>query len=331
MANDDEILKQARCNVGSLVLCLSAGRSGTQWLAKIIEECCSRDVVVTHEPISYNYMPKLTLRGKMFESVYRECKILRDHLEYIDDLLSSGKNYVELGWPIFSWIPFFVEKYKTRVRLIHLTRHPVYYACSHATHNYYRPEVRSDGYVKYAQLDPYDLGVKHKEYRDIWNGLTVYEKCLYQWLEIHDYALDLHEHYPDVKYVLVKMEDMIKMESSSIQAIADITGIERQRIQSSSIAKVVVDKFRGKTRIGWNLKCIHNHGEVIRMANLLGYKVDNFDIKQIFWRYEANEKPSEIHWSLLLYMKVRSSLKKIEKQFRALRKSSLSLLFRSKQ
>jgi hypothetical protein len=271
----------------SLTVFLSAGRSGTQWLAKTFSETYPDLAEVVHEPILFHYRPKATLRCKNYDETIRKVAPLRKHLANIDQILQSGRNYVEAGWPVFSWIPYFHERYRSQLRLVHLTRHPVYFACSQTTHNYYRPIVRKDGYVRYAQLEPRDPGILHKEYQQIWSKLSAFEKCLFQWLEVHEYAFEIEQKQPDTPILRVRMEDLFNPQHDALAGVLRFLQLPGDRMADKGWAQRVIDKYQWKTKVDFDVAKIHDHPPVIKLAKKMGYDVNDYDLNRIEERYRA--------------------------------------------
>jgi hypothetical protein len=129
--------------------------------------------------LEFRYRPKQTLRCNRYESILNEVPEVRRHLQHVAEVLESGRAYVETGWPVFSWVPYFHDKYGDRLKLVHLMRHPVYFACSLATHEYYQPDLKNGGFNRYAELSPADKGIIHKGYAAVWKGLSAHEMCLF--------------------------------------------------------------------------------------------------------------------------------------------------------
>jgi hypothetical protein len=270
-----------------LTLFLSSGRSGTQWVAKVCSELYSDLAEVVHEPIEFHYRPKLTLRTNAYEKMRREVPEIRAHLEHIAEVLESGKAYVETGWPVFSWIPYFHEKYGRQLRLVHLTRHPIYFACSLATHEFYQPNLKNDGFTQYTQLEPTDQGIAHKEYQRMWAGLSPHEKCLFQWLEIHTYAFELQETYPEVPFLRLRMEDLFDPDQKSSEELIRFLEFPLDRFSEHAARERVVDKYHRKTIADFAPQKMQNHTEVTRLAERLGYDVRDYDLSKIQERYSA--------------------------------------------
>ncbi|MFN4144101.1 hypothetical protein [Aestuariivirga sp.] len=168
---------------------MSTGRCGTQSLTKIVKDSLGDSATVTHEPIGALYKPKYTMAGVGMENAMVLEAAMR-HFEAVVSSVSGGMEYVETGWPSFTWYEKWSSSLGDKWRFIYLTRNPVHVAASFVTHGYYTRE-RSDEYTDFAILQPTDPGVSFPEIAAEWDTLTLFDKCLYQWLEINTRAFQL--------------------------------------------------------------------------------------------------------------------------------------------
>jgi hypothetical protein len=162
---------------------LSTGRCGTQSLTKAISQSLNGRAVITHEPIRAQYKPRLTLQpfNPARKSSLSEANT---HFRQVVATVTNGTEYVETGWPAFTWFENFRKELGERWRYVHLVRNPVHVAASFVTHGYYQ-KGRTDDFPDLAILQPTDAGVKYPEIASEWRKLSVFDKCLYQWLEIN--------------------------------------------------------------------------------------------------------------------------------------------------
>jgi hypothetical protein len=251
----------------------------------VLRQIYSDVAEIHHEPIHYKYRPRSTLRARNFTHVAEEVDDLRHHLSHIDALVRSGGSYIDTGWSVFPWIPYFIDRYGPIVRVIHLTRHPVYFALSLETHGFYNLQVRNDGYIQHAQLDPTDPGVLHKEYLDRWHMLSRFEKCLFQWLEIHAYALELQREYPEVPFLRLRMEDLAASDAAWMQ-MTDFFGFPSREAQIRQLRQDRVDKFHWKLDAISDPKLIYGHPAVLNLMAGFGYDAGDIDRKGIASRYK---------------------------------------------
>jgi hypothetical protein len=216
-----------------LIVFLSTGRCGTQFFTRYLADAAGGRAVVMHEPIRAKYAPKHTLRAPDLEQVLSRYAPVAHHVDEIARIVDSGKVYVETGWPMFSWIPLLLGRFGEQALAVHLTRHPVQYAYSLASLDFYSPH-REDAYVRLARLHPADPGVKHREYAAEWDSLNPVERSLFQWLEVNTWAEELKSACPDSFITLgsedvlaspeVLLESMIEREPSLADVFADRPG-----------------------------------------------------------------------------------------------------------
>ncbi|MGH7562124.1 MAG: hypothetical protein ACRENB_14020 [Gemmatimonadales bacterium] len=267
-----------------LALFISPGRSGTQWAAARLRAGYGGSAEVLHEQIGPEYRPKVTLRTGRYQELIDAVEPLRCHLEFIRATVERGKPYIEAGWPVFSWIPWFIERYASHVRLVHLTRHPVQFAYSLQSHGYHS-DTRADWYVRYAQLDPYDPGILHTEYRDRWASLTGFEKCLFQWIELNEYALELRRTYPDVPFLHVRMEDLVG-NAGRLRELGEFLGLPPAPPADETDLRKRVDEFQHRMDRIVDPRRIHDHPAALRLAAEFGYDVDDVDLRAVRRRYQ---------------------------------------------
>ena len=153
---------------------------------KAISQSLSGRAILAHEPIRELYKPRLTL-GSFKPAKNPNLREANTHFRQVVATVMNGTEYVETGWPSFTWFEQFHKELGERWRYIHLVRNPVHVAASFVTHGYYQAE-RADNFPEFAILQPTDAGVSHPEIAAEWRKLTVFDKCLYQWLEINAWA-----------------------------------------------------------------------------------------------------------------------------------------------
>ncbi len=264
---------------------ISTGRCGTQWLADTLGRVYADCAVVEHEPLGPEYRPRETLRspGRLAKLAARAP--LAGHLVRIDRVLKE-KPYIECGWPAFAAVPLFIERYGPRLRLVHLVRSPVPTALSLLTHGFYH-SGRNEAYNRLATLDAFDAGIVHRHYRDEWARLPTYEKCLFQWLEIHTWAEQIKRTYPEVPLLTVRMEDLYGADGGAIRdAITDLAGLPR-RSAVHRLRSERVDKWRLRTVEIFRWTRVFRHPEVVSLARHYGYDFDGFEGKELRQRYSV--------------------------------------------
>src|SRR5947209_3721344 len=121
-----------------VIAVLSTGRCGTQWLTVGLRELY-RSLDVEHEPLGPLYKPRRYFRR------YDDPGAILDVPEvavHVADLVRARRPYVETGWPLFPVLPLLAREMPERLRIVHLTRHPVPTALSHLAHGSYAGSPR---------------------------------------------------------------------------------------------------------------------------------------------------------------------------------------------
>jgi hypothetical protein len=201
------------------------------------------------------------------------------HIDGIERRLET-RSYIETGPLRWSAIPYAADRLRGRVRVVHLTRHPVPTACSWLTHGAYQQPFLPHETEK-TLLSPFDPGTRFGEYRERWETLGPFEKCLYYWAEVNAFALAF-EASTTVPWFRLKYEDLF-----------DGDGFERllQFLDLPALAgggesrKTVVDEFRFLTGTWQDLQTLKNHPRVIEIASQLGYDINAFDEAALRARY----------------------------------------------
>jgi Sulfotransferase family len=261
----------------------SAGRCGTQWLAATLAEHYGDLAETVHEPIDHKYLPRTLLRSRRPLRDHPCGDDLRRHMLRIADVLRE-RDYIETGWPVFAAVPLLLHRFRKRVRIVHLVRHPVYSACSMVTHSYYQPR-RDDGYTRHAILCPTDEGVRFKHYASRWDGMSAYEKSLFHWAEINAYGLELGASIASANpWFRVQMEQLVAPSSEWLRELLRFLGLP---IRDGALAarQRPVDQHRTQTDLRLDWEEIHDHPVVLELASRLGYVVGDSSRARIEARY----------------------------------------------
>lgn len=208
-------------------------------------------------------------------------ELILDHAGRIERHLGRT-SYIECGWPCFAAVRYFAERFKGRIRVVHLTRHPVLTAASMVTHHYYQSDTRLDQLAETALLTPFDAGARFPEYGDRWDEYKSFEKCLYLWAEIH--ALGLHlEDTLDVPWLRLKYEDLFK--EDGLERFLGFLGLPRRESMYAALDQWF-DAYSYKTTRSLDVDAYARHPSVISVARELGYEALDMDETKIRQRYE---------------------------------------------
>lgn len=180
----------------SIVLFVSTGRCGTQFATRYLQDAGGAHWRVEHEPIGPAYAPRRSLRHGALSELLATLPAVDAHCRDIDATRARGQHYAETGWPLFAWVPYFIERYGDAVLLVHLVRDPIRFAFSLAAHDFYDSAARDDEFTQLAALQPSDGGVLLREAQAFWPSMNAVEKSLLQWYEINAYAEELKRRYP---------------------------------------------------------------------------------------------------------------------------------------
>lgn len=176
----------------SATFILSTGRCGTQWLAENLATHYGDRLCVEHEPLHDAYRPRLMLGAGRPENLEADAAApILAHMDFIESQLQQ-RDYLECGHPCWSTIPYLIERFRGRVRIVHLFRDPVPTSLSWLTHGAYQQPLLPHMREKIL-LSPFDAGVSMPEYAAQWPVLSAYEKCLYYWGEVNQFGLSLQK------------------------------------------------------------------------------------------------------------------------------------------
>jgi hypothetical protein len=265
-----------------IVAVLSTGRCGTQWLARNLGEL-EPGLWVQHEPIGPLYAPRRHFRRYADpERVFDEPAVRR----HLDGVLASKRTYVECGWPLFPALPWLATAVPERLRVIHLSRHPVPTALSHMSHSSWADSPRNDEFTRVATLGPSDPRVFQPGYARRWGGLTPFEKCLFWWTEVHLFGLEFAERFPAVPFVRVRAEEMLAGDPHALASILELVGagdVERLRARVGER----VDSWSHHTDRELDPGLVAQHPRTVATALRLGYDALIYDAEALRARYRG--------------------------------------------
>lgn len=169
------------------VFVMSTGRCATQFLAARLADVAP-DCVVEHEPLKAGYRPRRVLANpeRPYALLGRNAGIQRKFVE-IEDVLASGRRYIDVGWPVFAWLPYLMQRFGRRLAFAHLVRDPFATAASLLTHGFFGG--RNDAYARHAILQAGDQGVAFAQFAGRYPAFSPFEKCLYHWLEVNAFLI----------------------------------------------------------------------------------------------------------------------------------------------
>jgi hypothetical protein len=261
---------------------LSTGRCGTQWLASMFDRVGGGAVDVRHEPLRTDYAAREMLAAGDPSGLDPQlAEPILTHIEEIERVLDT-RSYIECGHPAWSSIPYLIRRFPSRIRVVHLVRHPVPTAWSWVTQLAYCPPMAAHLPEK-VLLSPFDEGVRLESFRDRWAVMNPYEKALYYWAEVNAFGLAL-ERESSVPWIRIRFEDLSRQEE--IARLIDFAGMDATAV-SEAAGIGVVDDHRAHTPFWCDSSLILRHPEIVALAEVFGYDASDFDDTRLRRRYYA--------------------------------------------
>jgi hypothetical protein len=276
----------AAVTASPIVLFLSTGRCGTQWVTAGLRELHPR-VAAEHEPIGPLYKPRRYFRCYDNPKTILEVPEVARHL---DRVAREPRAYVETGWPLFAALPLFAERFGERLRVVHLTRHPVPSALSHLAHNSYAGSARDDAYTRWATLGPSDPGVLQTGYAERWGEMSPYEKCLFWWTEVHLYGLEAPGRLDGIPFLVVRSEDVLGGSPPALERLLEFMDL-RWSAGWVEHARRVVDRWHHHTDADVDPLQVLAHPAAVDTAARLGYDAAELDRSALAARYAGRPDP----------------------------------------
>jgi hypothetical protein len=265
-----------------IVAFLSTGRCGTQWLAAGLRELYP-GINVEHEPIGPLYKPRKYFRCyEDAEAPLGEAAVAA----HVERLVQERRPYVETGWPLFAALPLFARCFPERLRIVHLTRHPVPSALSHLAHNSYAGSGRNDAYTRWATLGAGDPGVFQANYSDRWEKLTPYEKCLFWWTEVHAYGLELPGRLGSVPFLRVQSEPLLEGDRPELERLLRFIDLPWDDGFLARSGRVI-DRWHHHTAEKVEPMQALDHAMTLDVAGRLAYDVAQVDVAALNARYRG--------------------------------------------
>lgn len=269
-----------------VVAFLSTGRCGTQWLTSGLREL-HPELDAEHEPIGPMYMPRMYFRCYARPDAILSVPAVRDHIARVEH---ATRPYVETGWPIFAALPLLADRLSDRLRVVHLTRHPVPTALSHLAHNSYAGSARDDAYTQLATLGPRDPNVFQPHYVHAWDRLSAYEKCLFWWTEVSLFGIELPHRRGEIPFMRIRSEDMFCAESPALGQLLEFMELSWDD-RWHAHAQRPVDRWHHHTDREIDPRQVHRHPITVAVARMLGYDTSRLDLAALEMRYRGKPNP----------------------------------------
>lgn len=270
----------------TVVMFLSAGHCGTGRLAHDLGELYP-EVAVAHEPLGPRYAPRRFFRRYTDPEAILSVPEVAAHVRWIERL---DRPYIETGWPLLSVLPLLAALLGERLRVVHLTRHPVPTALGHLTHGAYAGGARNNLTTRLATLGPTDGNVFQPQYASAWSGLSLYEKCLFWWTEVGMYGLEFPGRIASVPFLRVGAEQILGGERDELRRLLGFADLPWRdgwidRIDTSW------DRWHHPADTAVNPLEVHRHPVTVEVARRLGYDLSGLNLGALLARYDDEPAP----------------------------------------
>ncbi len=265
--------------MNTAIFFLSTGRCGTQWIAANLLAVCKESAVVEHEPLHDRYYPRLMRKG--LEQTGNATEIIA-HCDRIEEVLKH-QSYIECGWPVWGAIPYLLQRFEGRIRIVHLVRHPIPVACSWVSHRAFCPPLIPGfpGFREKVLASPFDEATAFRIFCDRWEGMNPFEKSMFFWLEVNALGLKL-EQTCTAPWLRVRFEDLfngnVLQDLAGFLKLPSPVSFTQERENSRDAYHYVCDNW-------WNPQDIQKYPEFIELALRLGYDPLDFDEAKLRRRY----------------------------------------------
>lgn len=263
---------------------ISTGRCATQWFADRLATHYSDLAVVKHEPFHMEYEPRFYFRAYNKSEKVAFSPDIENHLNYISNTLNDS-HYVETGWPVYGVLPFIFSRLNTKLKVVHLYRHPIRVAASVLTHNVYS----LGEWTKSLSISPTDFGVSQDYLSgERWEAMTEFEKCLFWWTEINNWALKLQKDFSEIPWLSLKYENVFsKNGRGELRKLLRFLSLpEREDFLGSRSQKI--DKFVARTDESIDVDIVKKYARTVEVMKLLEYDHDSNIMKNINSRYKRS-------------------------------------------
>ncbi len=182
---------------------LSTGRCGTQWLTELLRQQWPQ-ARVEHEPLHFQYRPDVNSATLPLQ---QNAKLLQQHLQQIQQQLTTGLPYIETGFPCWRHLRWFRQQLSGPVKILHLHREPLATVRSLLKLNAFVPPLFD--YLPLKNFYLPDASQDHfKMVQALWPQLQPAEKSLCYWLELQAYALQLQQEWPSCDWLTLPFHQL---------------------------------------------------------------------------------------------------------------------------
>jgi hypothetical protein len=266
-----------------ITLTVSPGRSGTVFLHATFVRNYPDNQAITHELI-HAMVAQPAAFHRSFDPEIKK-KILS--LPILQDLLGRWRRQakmgpvVDFGWTMSSLVPAFYDALGDQLRVLVLHRHPIAAAASFATMGFNR-------YLKHANyaLTPRHARVRYPQYAGRWDQMSSFEKCLYRWLEVTAYGLELKSVLPELPCMVVAFEELVRSDSL-LENIAEFLGFAKtDELVRGEETNSLENRCTEVSPIGREWRQYRDFPELLELAQQLGYNVEEANVQRLIAKYQ---------------------------------------------
>ena len=263
---------------------ISTGRCATQWMTDKLSTHYHDLAVVKHEPFQIEYEPRFYFNAYHRKKEVNFSHAIEDHLAFILNTIQDF-SYIETGWPVYGALPFILSRLQGRVKVVHLYRHPIRVAASLATKNVYSKGAWSDA----VAISPSDYGVTQGDLEGLkWNSMSQFEKCLFWWTEINQFALDLQRNFESIPWLTLKYEKVFSENSKNeLRRLVNFLSLPERESFFNSLSQKT-DNYSSKSPKTINFQAIEKYPKVFELMDKLEYEYEDSNISEIKKRYEMS-------------------------------------------
>jgi len=123
---------------------------------------------------------------------------------------------------------------------------------------------------------------------DKWELMTEFEKCLFWWTEINNWALNLQRDFSEIPWFSLKYEKVLsKNGRGELRKLLSFLSLpEREDFISSRCKRI--DKFVARTDESIDVNIIKKYAKTVEVMKLLEYDYDSHIMKNIDSRYQRS-------------------------------------------
>lgn len=215
---------------------LSTGRCGTQWLTELLRQQLPQ-ARVEHEPLHFQYRPDINSATLPLQF---NAELILQHLQRIQQQLTTGQPYIETGFPCWRHLPWFRRQLSGPVKILHLHREPLSTVRSLLKLHAFVPPLFDYLPLKNFYL-PDACQDQFKMVQALWPTLQPAEKSLCYWLELQAYALQLQQDWPANDWLSLSFSELVSRSGlTKIQQFFAIPATD-----DAATVPAAVDRFGG--------------------------------------------------------------------------------------